>query len=199
MYRNFLKEVFDFYAAIILFILFLPIIIITYLTLFVLIGSPIYVQKRPGYKNKPFMIYKFKTLIDNKCRNIEQKKKDFKFGNFLRKSGIDEIPQLINILRGEMSLVGPRPLLMQYLSLKKFINHPRSKCIPGITGLAQIQKSTKKSKDKWKTHLDSDVFYFKNLSFFLDIKIMIMTFFKIILINEKKDYLIENPLNKKNI
>ena len=113
--------------------------------MYLIIGSPIYIQKRPGYLNKSFNIFKFKTLLDKDCKKYTPKKKNFKFGTFLRKSGIDEMPQLINILRGEMSFVGPRPLLMQYLKLKQFINHPRSKCIPGITGLAQIQRNKKRN------------------------------------------------------
>ena len=109
------------------------------------------------------------------------------------------MPQLINILRGEMSFIGPRPLLMQYLKLKQFINHPRSKCLPGITGLAQIQRNKKDIKGKWKSHLDLDKYYYENLSILLDIKIFLLTFIKIFLLNRKEDYLIEKPLNKKNI
>ena len=96
--------------------------------------------------NKPFLIYKFKTLIDKDCRDKTKNKKTFRFGTFLRKTGIDEIPQLLNILRGEMSFIGPRPLLMKYLKLRQFANHPRSKCYPGISGLAQIQRNKKKVK-----------------------------------------------------
>jgi undecaprenyl phosphate N,N'-diacetylbacillosamine 1-phosphate transferase len=197
MYKNFLKDIFDFYLAVILFIFFLPLMLLVYVILYLLIGSPIYFQKRPGYMNKPFIIYKFKTLIDRKCKIKKKNKGAFKFGIFLRKTGIDEMPQLLNILRGEMSFIGPRPLLMQYLKHKEFINHPRSKCVPGITGLAQVQKSNKNNKNKWKLQLDRDKHYYKNLSIFLDIKIFFITFIKIFLMNTKKDYLIEEPLNKK--
>ena len=196
MYRNTLKNILDFYLSIILFLLFLPLMLIVYLILYLIIGSPIYTQKRPGYLNKPFVIFKFKTLIDKKCKNYKNNQKTFKFGTFLRKTGIDEIPKLLNILRGEMSFVGPRPLLMQYLKLKQFINHPRSKCIPGITGLAQIQRNKKDNKGKWKSQLDFDKYYYDNLSLFLDIKIFILTFVKIFLMNKKQDYLIEKPLSK---
>tara|TARA_B110000285_G_C14998181_1_gene549958 strand:+ start:216 stop:818 length:603 start_codon:yes stop_codon:yes gene_type:complete len=199
MYKFFLKDIIDFYLAIILFIFFSPLMFLVYVILYLLIGSPIYLQKRPGYMNQPFIIYKFKTLIDKKCKIKKTHKKVFKFGAFLRKTGIDEIPQLLNILRGEMSFVGPRPLLMQYLKHKEFINHPRSKCVPGITGLAQVQKNSKNQRSKWKSQLDRDSYYYKNLSIFLDIKIFFITFIKIFLMNRKEDYLIEEPLNKKNL
>ncbi len=199
MYRKFFKDLIDFYLAILLFLLLFPLIIIIYLILYILIGSPIYFQKRPGYLNKPFTIYKFKTLIDKKCRVQKSKKKNFKFGNFLRKTGLDEIPQLINILRGEMSFIGPRPLLMRYLKLRPFINHSRSKCLPGISGLAQIQRNKKDNKGKWKSQLDFDKYYFENLSLFLDLKIFLLTLIKIFLLNRKQDYLVEKPLTKKSI
>lgn len=169
MYKNFFKDLFDFYLAVILFIFFSPLMLLVCVILYLLIGSPIYFQKRPGYMNKPFIIYKFKTLIDKKCKIKKPHKTNFKFGDFLRKTGIDEMPQLLNILRGEMSFIGPRPLLMQYLKHKKFIDHPRSKCVPGITGLGQIQKNNIKTKNlnnKWKLQLDKDKYYYENLSFF---------------------------------
>ncbi len=199
MYRSFFKELIDFYLAVILLIFLSPFILIIYIVLYIILGSPIYFQKRPGYMNRAFTIYKFKTLIDKDCKNYKPNKKVFKLGSFLRKSGIDEIPQLFNILRGEMSFVGPRPLLMQYLKLKQFINHPRSKCLPGITGLAQIQRNKKDIRGKWKSHLDLDKYYHENLSILLDIKIFLLTFIKIFLLNRKEDYLIEKPLSKKNI
>ena len=197
MYRVFFKQVIDFYFAIILFIFFSPLMLMIYLILYILIGSPLYFQKRPGYKNKIFTIYKFKTLIDKKCKIYRFNKQTFKFGVFLRKTGMDELPQLVNILRGEMSFIGPRPLLIQYLKLKQFVNHDRSKCIPGITGFALIDKRTRIKKKKWQHQLDADKYYYMNLSLILDVKILIGTIFKLLLLNKKKDYLIERPLNKK--
>lgn len=196
MYRNFFKDVFDFYLAIILLFILFPVMLSVYFVLYLLIGSPIYIQTRPGYMNKRFLIYKFKTLIDSKCKVYKSHNKTFKFGTFLRKTGIDEMPQLFNILKGEMSFIGPRPLLVQYLKLKQFTNHPRSKCIPGITGLAQINNKKKRTKHKWKQQLDADKYYYKNLSLVLDIKILIGTIFKLLLQNKKEDYLIERPLSK---
>jgi len=198
MYSVFFKQVIDFYLALILFIFFSPFLLIIYLILYILIGSPLYFQKRPGYKNKTFTIYKFKTLIDKKCKINRLNKKTFKFGIFLRKTGMDELPQLVNILKGEMVFIGPRPLLIKYLKFKQFKKHPRSKCYPGITGLAQLQRNKNSKKGKWKTHLDLDKFYYENLSFFLDLKIYFMTFVKIFLLYEKEDYLSEKPLTRKN-
>ena len=172
MYKYFFKDLIDFYCAIILLIFFIPLILIVYLMLYVLIGSPIYKQKRPGYLNKPFIIFKFKTLIDKDCRSYNPHKKTFKFGTFLRKTGIDEIPQLLNILKGEMSFIGPRPLLMQYLKLKQFINHPRSKCIPGITGLAQVQGRLDLSLQE---RLYWDLEYIENKTLTKDLEIIFKT------------------------
>jgi len=196
MYSVFFKQVIDFYLAFILLIFLSPLMLMIYLILYILIGSPLYFQKRPGYKNKTFTIYKFKTLIDKNCKIYRFNKETFKFGIFLRKTGMDELPQLVNILKGEMSFIGPRPLLVQYLKLKQFTNHPRSKCIPGITGLAQINNKKKRTKHKWKQQLDADKYYYKNLSLVLDIKILIGTIFKLLLQNKKEDYLIERPLSK---
>ena len=98
-----------------------------------------------------------------------------------------------------MSFIGPRPLLVKYLKLRQFSNHPRSKCIPGISGLAQIQKNTKNQKGKWKAHLELDKFYYENLSVFLDLKILFLTIIKIFFLFKKEDYLSEKPLTKKNL
>lgn len=196
MYKVFFKQVIDFYLAFILIIFFSPLMLLISLILYILIGSPLYFQKRPGYANKTFTIYKFKTLVDKKCRVYRFNKKTFKFGIFLRKTGMDELPQLVNILRGEMSFIGPRPLLLQYLKLKQFINHPRSKCTPGITGLAQIKNKKINKKHKWKQQLDADKFYYENLSLILDFKILVGTIFKLLLLNNKEDYLVERPLDK---
>lgn len=199
MYSVFFKQVIDFYLALILLIFFSPLMLMIYLILYIIIGSPLYFQKRPGYKNKTFTIYKFKTLIDKNCKIYRFNKETFKFGIFLRKTGMDELPQLVNILKGEMTLIGPRPLLIKYLKLKQFEKHPRSKCYPGISGLAQVQRNKKSQNGKWKTHLDLDKFYYENLSFFLDLKIFFMTFVKIFLLFKKEDYLSEKPLTRKKL
>ncbi len=185
MYRNFLKDIFDFYLAIILFLFFFPLMIFIFLILYILIGSPIYTQKRPGYLNESFIIFKFKTLIDKDCKNFKKNKNTFKFGTFLRKTGIDEIPQLLNILKGEMSFIGPRPLLFEYL--KKYSNKEKKRHLvkPGITGLAQVNPDPSGNKI-WKKSIKLDLYYVKEVSFILDMKIVLKTIGIILL--KKKQY-----------
>ena len=174
MYRNLFKDIFDFYLAIILFIFFFPLMAFIYVILNILIGSPIYTQKRPGFLNKPFIIFKFKTLIDRDCKNFKKDKNTFKFGTFLRKTGIDELPQLLNILKGEMSFIGPRPLLFEYL--KKYSKKEKKRHLvkPGITGLAQVNPDPSGNKI-WKKSIKLDLYYVKEVSFALDIEIVLKT------------------------
>jgi len=196
MYRKNFKNILDFNLA--LFILFVlsPIILIIYLYLLCLIGSPIFYQKRAGYKNKIFTLFKFKTLIDNECHNFNGKKRLFKFGSFLRITGLDELPQLFNVLKGDISFVGPRPLIKKYLKIREFRRHPRSKCKPGITGLAQI--STINQRSKWKMQFKLDKEYSINLCFLLDFKIILKTFVKIFN-SSKKDFHQEPRLLKSDL
>ena len=185
MYRNLFKDIFDFYLAIILFIFFFPLMVFIYVILNLLIGSPIYTQKRPGFLNKPFIIFKFKTLIDRDCKNFKKDKNTFKFGTFLRKTGIDELPQLLNILKGEMSFIGPRPLLFEYL--KKYSKKEKKRHLvkPGITGLAQVNPDPSGNKI-WKKSIKLDLYYVKEVSFALDIEIVLKTIGIILL--KKKQY-----------
>ena len=137
------------------------------------IGFPIFSQKRPGLNNRIFVIYKFKTLYDNR-KKISEKKRQSELGNFLRKTGLDELPQLFNILINDMSFVGPRPLLVEYL--KKYSNYEKKRHLvkPGITGLAQINPEPSGFKS-WNKSIRFDIYYIKNISFFLDIKILYKT------------------------
>ncbi len=185
MYRNLFKDIFDFYLAIILFIFFFPLMVFIYVILNILIGSPIYTQKRPGFLNKPFIIFKFKTLIDRDCKNFKKDKNTFKFGTFLRKTGIDELPQLLNILKGEMSFIGPRPLLFEYL--KKYSKKEKKRHLvkPGITGLAQVNPDPSGNKI-WKKSIKLDLYYVKEVNFALDIEIVLKTIGIILL--KKKQY-----------
>ena len=205
MYINFLKNILDFIFAFLLLIFLLPLMVSIYLILFIQIGSPIFTQKRPGYNNKTFILYKFKTIIDKHCRGFKKKKNFFRFGFFLRNTGLDELPQLINVLKGEISLVGPRPLRIKYLKINKFRRHVRKKCKPGITGLAQVEsfKINKnqiiKKNEKWKKNFELDKYYYFHLSFFLDMKILFLTFFKFIKFSKKQDFIKEPRLLEKYI
>ena len=202
MYRNFLKGIFDLILCLILLPLFLPIMLIIYFILLIQIGSPIFVQKRPGLHNKLFNLYKFKTIIDKNCKGYKSKKKVFRFGIFLRSTGLDELPQLINVLKGEISLVGPRPLRIKYLKIPAFRKHVRNKCKPGITGLAQIEVfKIKKSQinQKWKKNFKLDEYYFYNLSFLLDMKVIFLTFLKFLTLSKKIDLTKEPKLLDKYI
>jgi undecaprenyl phosphate N,N'-diacetylbacillosamine 1-phosphate transferase len=184
MYQKYVKRLFDIAISLCLIIFFSPIIIIIFLTVFFFIGYPIFKQKRPGLNNKIFILYKFKTLIDYP-KNIPEEKRQTKLGNFLRKSGLDELPQLFNILENKMSLVGPRPLLVEYL--KKYSNYEKKRHLvkPGITGLAQVNPTNSRKK-YWDQSLKLDIFYAENVSFVLDLKILFKTI--LIVLENKKQY-----------
>ena len=202
MYRNFIKVIIDYFLATLLLILLSPLMFFIYLILFFKIGTPFFFQKRPGLNNKSFVLYKFKTILDKKCIFYNKKNKYFKLGLFLRNTGLDELPQLINILKGDISLVGPRPLRINYLKIKAFKNHVRNKCKPGITGLAQLESyniKNDKKNSRWEKNFKLDEYYFFNLSFLLDSKILFLTFFKFIKFSKKNDFIKETKLLKKHI
>jgi lipopolysaccharide/colanic/teichoic acid biosynthesis glycosyltransferase len=158
--------------------------LIIFFVVWIKIGYPIFYQKRPGLDCKIFTIYKFKTLHDDFDQDDEIKRQNT-FGNFLRKTGLDELPQLFNILKNEMSLIGPRPLLLEYLDKYNFYEKKRHRVKPGLTGLAQVSPSKNKMKS-WKKSIRLDVFYCDKLSFFLDLLILCKTIK--ILILKKKQY-----------
>ena len=114
MYQKYFKRLFDIVFALILLLIFFPLMILLFILVWLFIGYPIFSQRRPGLNNKIFILYKFKTLYDP-LKNVSEKNRQNKLGNFLRKSGLDELPQLINIIKNNMSFVGPRPLLEEYL------------------------------------------------------------------------------------
>ena len=147
--------------------------ILLFFLIWYFIGFPIFTQKRPGLNNRIFTLYKFKTLYDNN-KNISDKKRQNRLGNFLRITGLDELPQLFNVLENNMSLVGPRPLLIEYL--KKYSNYEKKRHLvkPGITGLAQVNPDPSGIKS-WKKSIKLDVYYATNLNIFLDIKILFKT------------------------
>ena len=156
--------------------LLIPIIMILSLLVLLFMGRPIfYVQERPGLNSKLFMMYKFRSMqiSDN---DTDDNKRITKFGNFIRKSSLDELPELYNVLRGEMSLVGPRPLLKEYLPLYSKNQRKRHDVLPGITGWAQING---RNALTWEEKFKYDIFYVQNKSIILDIKILFFTFIKV--------------------
>ena len=173
MYQKYFKKLFDIILSLILIISLFPVMILIFFLVWITIGFPIFRQKRPGSNSKVFTLYKFKTLYEI-SNNTSQKKKQNKIGNFLRKTGLDELPQLFNVLKNDMSLVGPRPLLVEYL--KKYSSYEKKRHLvkPGITGLAQVNPDPSGVK-LWKKSIKLDIHYVTNVSFFLDIQILFKT------------------------
>ncbi len=181
MYRNNIKKWIDFIVALIVFILVLPIFtIVTALLVISNLGSPFFFQIRPGLNEKLFKIIKFKTMTGEKDKNgnlLPDAQRITRVGNFIRKTSIDELPQLINVLKGDMSIVGPRPLLPHYLPLYNDIQKQRHLVRPGITGWAQVNG---RNAIGWEEKFDLDVFYVNTVSFILDLKILLLTVKKIL-------------------
>lgn len=184
MYTLFFKRFFDIITAIIVLTLLLPIFLFLLIVLFFANnGKPFFFQKRPGKNEKIFSIIKFKSMNDKKGEDgklLPDEKRLTKLGLFIRKTSLDEIPQLINVLVGDMSLVGPRPLLISYLPLYNEEQKKRHKLRPGITGWAQVNG---RNSIGWKQKFELDVWYISNCSILLDIKILWLTFLKVV----KKD------------
>jgi lipopolysaccharide/colanic/teichoic acid biosynthesis glycosyltransferase len=191
MYRLFVKRVFDLGLSTILLIAVSPILIVTYFILWKQNkGKVFFFQERPGYKMKKFNIIKFKTMTDQKDKIgllLSDHKRITVLGNILRKYSIDELPQLLNVLKGDMSLIGPRPLLFKYIPLYSAEQLKRHEMPPGITGWAQVNG---RNSITWTQKFALDVYYVNNASFFLDIKILWMTLMKVLKkedINQNKD------------
>ena len=175
------KSIFDKTLALFLIILFSPIYIVVSLLIFFKMGSPIlFRQKRPGYKEKIFGIYKFRTMTNEKDEFgnlLPDDKRLIGIGKFIRSTSLDELQQLFNVLKGEMSFVGPRPLLEEYLPLYNEKQKRRHDVKPGITGWAQVNG---RNAISWEQKFDYDVWYVDNQSFWLDIKILWLTFLKVV-------------------
>jgi undecaprenyl phosphate N,N'-diacetylbacillosamine 1-phosphate transferase len=185
MYKFFLKPLFDFIAAFFALILLSPILLIVFISLyFANDGKIFFYQLRPGLNKKIFKIVKFKTMNDHKDKNgnlLSDEKRLTKIGKFIRNSSLDELPQLINVLKGEMSIVGPRPLLPEYLQHYSTYQNRRHEVNPGITGWAQVNG---RNAISWDKKFQFDVFYVDKISFLLDIKILFLTLKKIFSSNE---------------
>ncbi|MDM1556704.1 sugar transferase [Chryseobacterium indologenes] len=176
MYKLFFKRVIDFTFSLIVLIVFSPVFIFVMLGLFfVNDGKPFFFQKRAGKNDKIFEIIKFKTMNDKKDSNgdlLPDTERLTSFGAFVRKTSLDELPQLFNIFKGEMSLIGPRPLLPEYLEFYSDYHKRRHLVRPGITGLAQVKG---RNQMKFSERFNNDVYYVENISFGLDIKIIFLT------------------------
>jgi|SRR5690625_70543 len=175
-----MKRLFDFVVSLIaIIILSIPMLIVA-LIVRMKMGSPIiFTQKRPGLKGKPFYIYKFRTMTNETDKNgdlLPNEERITKSGQLIRKLSLDELPQLFNVLKGDISLVGPRPLLMEYLPLYNHEQARRHDVRPGITGWAQVNG---RNAINWEERFELDVWYVDNQSFFLDIKILFMTVIKV--------------------
>lgn len=182
MFYPILKHFFDKVFALIAFIVLSPLILLIGIVLFIdLKAWPVFVQKRPGYHQKIFSIYKFKTMRDTKDEKgalLPDFERVTRLGKIIRQLSLDELPQLINVLKGQMSFVGPRPLLPEYLPLYSVEQNKRHQVKPGITGWAQVNGRNALS---WQEKFNLDVYYRENQSFVLDLKILIKTVGKIIL------------------
>jgi undecaprenyl phosphate N,N'-diacetylbacillosamine 1-phosphate transferase len=181
MYQFFFKRFFDFSIALILLLVTSPIIIITAIVLFFLNnGSPFFTQVRPGKNEKLFKIIKFKTMTDKKDMAgnlLSDELRMTKIGYIIRKLSIDELPQLLNVLNGDMSLIGPRPLLVQYLPLYNQEQKKRHNIRPGITGWAQVNG---RNAISWEQKFNYDIEYVDNISLGFDLKIIFKTIKKVI-------------------
>ncbi|MFD0863118.1 sugar transferase [Sungkyunkwania multivorans] len=180
MYRSFIKRILDFIVALLAFAILSPIFLIATIGLFFANnGKPFFFQRRPGLHEKIFSIIKFKTMNDKKDADgnlLSDEERLTKLGMLVRKTSIDEIPQLINVLKGEMSLIGPRPLLVEYLPLYNAQQKERHLLRPGITGWAQVNG---RNAISWEKKFEYDVWYVRNLSFKLDVKILYLTILKV--------------------
>lgn len=182
MYRIFFKPLLDFFVAFTALIVLSPLLVV--LTLLLALankGNPFFLQERPGKKAKIFRIIKFKTMTDERGREgelLSDEERLTGIGKIVRKTSLDEVPQLMNVVKGEMSLVGPRPLLPQYLSLYTKEQQKRHVVKPGITGWAQVNG---RNAISWTQKFEYDVWYVEHLSFSLDMKILFSTFKKVII------------------
>lgn len=190
MYTKFIKPAADRFFALFLLVVISPLLLgIIVMLGFSNKGNIFFKQKRPGKHEKIFIVLKFKTMNDkkdNKGNLLPDKERLHKLGLLLRKTSLDELPQLFNVLKGDMSFVGPRPLLVEYLPLYTEKQRLRHSIKPGITGWAQING---RNAISWEDKFNHDIWYVKHKSFVLDIKILFLTFFRIV---QAKD------VNKKN-
>ena len=176
IYVYFFKRVIDLLVALIIFTVLSPVFIIVVILLAIAnSGKPFFFQSRPGKKERIFKVIKFKTMNDRKDNNDELLPDAVRLtgiGKFIRKTSLDELPQLLNVIKGDMSLIGPRPLLIEYLPLYSDVQRHRHDAMPGITGWAQVNG---RNAISWQQKFEYDVWYVNNISFALDFKIFFLT------------------------
>jgi lipopolysaccharide/colanic/teichoic acid biosynthesis glycosyltransferase len=180
MYSNYIKRIFDILLAAIGLVMLSPLFIIVTISLFFANqGKPFFFQLRPGKNEVIFKIIKFKTMNDKKDASgclLPDAQRLTKIGIFVRKTSLDEIPQLLNVLKGDMSLIGPRPLLPQYLALYSDLQKRRHEVMPGITGWAQVNG---RNAISWQQKFEYDIWYVGHISFWVDLKIFFLTLKKV--------------------
>ncbi|MEO9021795.1 MAG: sugar transferase [Ginsengibacter sp.] len=180
LYRKFFKPILDFIISLVAFIILSPVFLVVMVILLVANrGKPFFFQSRPGLHSKVFKVIKYKTMNDRKDKEgnlLPDSKRLSGIGKFIRKTSLDEIPQLLNVLKGDMSLIGPRPLLIEYLPLYSGSQKRRHDVKPGITGWAQVNG---RNAISWEQKFEYDVWYVNNVSFSLDVKIFFLTVVKV--------------------
>lgn len=181
VYLNFVKPILDFMIALTAFLIFLPVFLLVSIVLWISYKeSPFFLQTRPGKNEKLFQIIKFKTMSNARDEHgnlLPDSDRLTEVGRFIRKTSLDEIPQLLNVIKGDMSLVGPRPLLPEYLDLFTSEERKRHWVKPGITGWAAVNG---RNAISWKRKFELDIWYVEHVSFLLDLKILLKTFSKVI-------------------
>lgn len=182
MYKNFFKRIIDLFVSSLAIAVFSPLFLLLILLLKISTrGNVFFFQERPGHNMKIFRVIKFKTMTDEKDENgflLPDNKRITKIGRFVRSTSLDELPQLINVVKGEMSIVGPRPLLVKYLPLYSEYQLRRHEVKPGLTGWAQVNG---RNAISWERKFELDVWYVDNASFLLDVKIILLTMKKVLL------------------
>lgn len=181
MYKNILKPIFDYTFSFLLILILSPLLLLLIILLYFFNQKNVFFfQSRPGKNERVFQIIKFKTMTDEKDQNgnlLPDEKRLTKMGKFVRKTSLDELPQLFNVLKGDMSFIGPRPLLVSYLTLYNDEQKKRHHIKPGITGWAQVNG---RNAITWEQKFIFDVFYVNNISFTLDLKIFLLTIKKVL-------------------
>lgn len=176
MYAKYIKRILDFILSLMALIVLMPLMLVIYILVRIKLGKPaIFKQQRPGKNEKIFTLYKFRTMTDKEDKQgnlLPDSERLTKFGKFLRSTSLDELPELINILKGDMAIVGPRPLLVEYLDYYTEEEHHRHDVRPGLTGLAQVSG---RNLITWEEKFKKDLEYIKTITLKQDIKIILKT------------------------